>query len=392
MSTPSTKLQRWLDLVAYLAGRRLPVSTEYLWRAVPAYEAGLDGNDKNKQTVRRMFERDKDELRKLGIPIDTVTYSINYGLEQATGYRLATKDFHLPYMKLMAEARERGADAARGTADAAASPISPTSPDASSASTSDFPITPDEASAALGGLSELSGVPAFPLRSAARSAFRKLAFDLEPNFLRETPVVYAEDPETAATRDVLRLLSGAVQRRKAVCFRYRGMTRDTEEERHVHPFGLLFQHGRWYMVGRDLDRGAERMFRLGRISDAREQAPKKGASDYEVPEEFDLETYAGRSAWEVGEDPEGSIEVVVRFAFPRSLWAERNGHGALVEEHADGSQLRRFRILRRDPFLRWVLSLAGDARVERPGSLRDEFTALVREVARRHGPDPTEET
>lgn len=381
MSTPPTKLQRWLDLVAYLAGRRLPVSTEHLWRAVPAYEAGLDGSEKEKQTVRRMFERDKDELRKLGIPIDTVPYSINYGLEQATGYRMATKDFHLPYMKLMAEAREHGVGTARGTADADASPA---------ASTADFPVTPEEASAALGGLVELSEVPAFPLRSAARSAFRKLAFDLEPGFLRETPVVYAEDPEAAATRDVLRLLSGAVQRRKALRFRYRGMTRDTEEERRVHPFGLLFQHGRWYMIGRDLDRDAERMFRLGRIRDVREEAPKKGTPDYQVPDDFDLQTYSGRSAWEVGEDPEGPIDAVVRFAFPRSLWAERNGHGALVEEHEDGTQLRRFRILRRDPFLRWILSLTGDARVEQPKSLKDEFTALAREVARRHEPNPTE--
>jgi proteasome accessory factor B len=381
MPTPSTKLQRWLDLVAYLAGRRLPVSTEHLWRAVPAYEAGLDGSEKEKQTVRRMFERDKDELRKLGIPIDTVPYSINYGREQATGYRMATKDFHLPYMKLMAEAREHGVHAAGGAAGAGASP---------SASTSDFPITPDEASAALGGLVELSAVPAFPLRSAARSAFRKLAFDLDPSFLRETPVVYAEDPEATATRAVLRLLSGAVQRRKAVRFGYRGMTRDTEEERRVHPFGLLFQHGRWYMIGQDLDRDAVRMFRLGRIRDAREEAPKKGTPDYEVPDDFDLEAYAGRSAWEVGEDPEGPIDAVVRFAFPRSLWAERNGHGALVEEHEDGTQLRRFRILRRDPFLRWILSLVGDARVEQPESLKDEFTALAREVVRRHEPNPTE--
>jgi proteasome accessory factor B len=372
MPTAPTKLQRWLDVVAYLAGRRLPVSTEELWRAVPAYGAGLEGTEKEKQTVRRMFERDKDELRKLGIPIDTVPYSINYGLEQATGYRLATKDFHLPYLKLMAEARGEGSGAS-GRAVAA--------PNAS------LEIPADEASAALDGLSELASVPSFPLRKAAKSAFRKLAFDLDPEFLREAPpVVYARDPETEATTEALRLLSDAVQRRKAVRFRYRGITRDTDDERLVHPFGLLFQHGRWYLVGRDADKDEERMFRLGRMSDPRLDAPKPDGPEYDVPESFDLDAYAGRAAWEVGEDPEGSVEAAVRFAFPRSLWAERNGHGELIEELEDGSQLRRFGVLRRDPFLRWVLSLAGDARVEAPEPLAEAFTALVTAVAGRYEP------
>jgi hypothetical protein len=103
MATQPTKLQRWLDVIAYLAGRRLPVTVEQLWEAVPAYEAGLEGDEKAKQTVRRMFERDKDELRGLGIPIETVPFSIHYGREQTVGYRLGAKDFHLPYLRLVAK-------------------------------------------------------------------------------------------------------------------------------------------------------------------------------------------------------------------------------------------------------------------------------------------------
>ena len=73
------------------------------------------------------------------------------------------------------------------------------------------------------------------------------------------------------------------------------------------------------------------------------------------------------------------------FRFPRSLWAERNEHGTLVEERGDGSQLRSFEVHRRDPFLRWVLSLAGDARVVAPPELRDAFASLVADVAARYG-------
>ncbi|MEX2473507.1 MAG: WYL domain-containing protein [Gemmatimonadota bacterium] len=363
MATQPTKLQRWLDVIAYLAGRRLPGTVEQLWEAVPAYEAGLEGDEKAKQTVRRMFERDKDELRGLGIPIETVPYSIHFGREQTVGYRLGAQDFHLPYLRLVAEARG-GSGAAGGERD--------------------FPIEAPEARAALEGLSELSALPAFPLRTSARSAFRKLAFDLDPGLAREAPVVYAEDPETAASREPLRLLSDAVQRRKAVRFGYRGMTRDTDEARHVEPYGLLFQHGRWYLVGRDVDQDGKRMFRLGRMRDVALVRGKKKDADYEVPEGFSLADHAGRAAWEIGEDTDGPVEADVWFAFPRSLWAERNEHGTLVGDKDDGSQLRRFRVLRRDPFLRWVLSLAGDARVVAPEPLARAFTELVTDVMRRY--------
>ena len=100
---------------------------------------------------------------------------------------------------------------------------------------------------------------------------------------------------------------------------------------------------------------------------------RPGTPDYAVPDDFRLEDYAGRKAWELGQDAGGPVEAHVRFRFPRSLWAERNGHGRLVAEDDDGAQLRSFRIRRRDPFLRWVLSLEGDARVEAPPDLAEAF-------------------
>jgi len=379
MPTQPSKLQRWLDLIAYLSGRRLPVPVEDVWANVPAYAGGLEGDETAKQSVRRTFERDKDELREAGIPIETVTYTINYGREEVKGYRLTAKSFHLPYLRLVSESRAEtgrtGAKETGATRGAAGRPA---------AKGDVFEVTEREASAALRGLQELASVPGLPLAPAARSAFRKLSFDLDPDLLGESTVFYAEDPETAATREVLRTLSDAVRRRKAVRFRYRGMTRDTIEDRHAHPFGLIFQHGRWYLVADDLDRKAPRMFRVGRMSEPSPNTSAPGTPDYEVPEDFELADYTGRQAWELGPDNEDAISALVRFRFPRSLWAERNGHGELVREEADGAQLRRFEVRRRDPFLRWLLSLAGDARVEEPEDLREELRALAAEVAKRY--------
>ncbi|MCL7974101.1 MAG: hypothetical protein M8835_06040, partial [marine benthic group bacterium] len=54
------KAQRWLDIIAYLVGRRIPATVDEIMEAVPAY-AGRWGseNARDRDTVRRMFERDK---------------------------------------------------------------------------------------------------------------------------------------------------------------------------------------------------------------------------------------------------------------------------------------------------------------------------------------------
>lgn len=360
-----TKLQRWLDLIAHLASRRFPVSIDELWANVPAYAPALEGSDREHESVRRMFERDKKELRELGIPIETVTFHINYGLEESHGYRLAKKDVHLPYLRLVREAAGAGESRVGSR-------------------THTFQITEAEAGAALDGLREVAALPSFPLRDEAASAFRKLTFDLDPALFSETPVIYAEDAEAKETARAQRLLSEALRGRKTVRFGYRSMGRDAQGVRTVRPYGLLFQHGRWYLVGHAEDRGDVRMFRVGRMSDLETNPRKPGTPDYDVPDDFRLDEYAGRSAWELGEDPEGSLEVTVRFRFPRSLWAERNGHGRFLREEPDGAHLRSFDVHRRDPFLRWVLSMAGDARIESPPELRAAFRGMVSEVARRY--------
>jgi predicted DNA-binding transcriptional regulator YafY len=64
MADRITKLQRWLDLIAYLVGRRMPVVVEELMERVPAYAEKWRTDDPKKMaTARRTFERDKDELR-----------------------------------------------------------------------------------------------------------------------------------------------------------------------------------------------------------------------------------------------------------------------------------------------------------------------------------------
>ncbi|MGD8700651.1 MAG: hypothetical protein PVJ43_15250, partial [Gemmatimonadales bacterium] len=92
-----SKAQRWLDLVVFLLRHRLPVTVEQIMENVPGYAGDWATEDETKRAnMRRKFERDKDELRALGIPIETVEYTVSYGREELQGYQLKPKQMYLP--------------------------------------------------------------------------------------------------------------------------------------------------------------------------------------------------------------------------------------------------------------------------------------------------------
>jgi proteasome accessory factor B len=366
----TTKNQRWLDLIAFLAGHHWPVAFEEIMERVPPYASDWrDADAKARASVRRKFERDKDELRELGIPIETVDYSVNFGREQTQGYRLSSRDFYLPYVRLVSD---------EGHDQTARRPAS-----------SDFTLNETDARAALDALHRVAELPAFPLRREARSALRKLTFDLGPEGLGggagDAPVRYLAPPGSEDVRERLHLLSDALTRHKRVRFRYRGIQRDAVTQRQVDPYGLLFQHSHWYLIGHDVDREAVRVFRLGRMDppEVNQDSPK--SPDYEVPDDFTLADYADRPAWALAGQDDEPLDVRVRFEFPRSLWAERNRHGELVARNDDGSQLRRFPVQDPGPFLRWILSLGTDAHIVSPGGMRADLRTLAARVAGLHG-------
>ena len=88
----SDKLHRWLDLLSALLSRRFPVSLAELRRDVPGYADESVKED----SLLRTFERDKGELRELGVVIDTVVDG------EGTGrYQLRNTDFYLPLPSVM---------------------------------------------------------------------------------------------------------------------------------------------------------------------------------------------------------------------------------------------------------------------------------------------------
>ncbi len=365
-----SKTQRWLDLVAYLVGRRLPVSVGELMERVPAYaRKWRTGSEKDQASVRRMFERDKDELRALGVPIESVPVPSDESGEQ-DAYRLGARDFFLPYLKLV-----RGA---RGVREA---PVG-------RAAIGTIELAPEAASAALEALRFAEAVPGFPYTAEARSAMRKLAFDVPAESSAapgaDVPLLFLEDTNRDEIVGRVRTLSEALLARKRVRFRYHGIVRGEATDRDVAGYGLMFQAGHWYLVGHDALRDDIRVFRVERMDAPEPNARAPKSPDYEIPDDFRLRDDLRREAWELGQEGEGTLRALVLFAFPTSLWAERNARGELIEAREDGSAVRAFDVAQVGPFLRWILSLEGDAVVLQPPELRQALRETAVRVAGAH--------
>jgi proteasome accessory factor B len=376
---PSTKTQRWLDLLALLVGNRFPIAVEQIMEGVPAYKTRWKkGTERDRKSVRRMFERDKDELRRMGIPLETRRFRVD-GMDETDGYLIPRGDLYLPYLELVAgDLKDPAPPASRHTVGRVLLPEA-------------------DVRIAVLALRQMLSLPSFPFSPEARSALRKLTFDLDPS-LAEVPE--GEDPAAGPVRildrpggadpeGVLGTVLDALYDRRRLRTRYHSIGRDAVEIRILEPWGLLFQWGAWYLLARDPEGSSEndgpRLFRVDRMEDASPDPMGGSGPDFQVPDGFDVREHAGRRAWELGEGDDEPLRIVVRFLEPASLLAERNRWGDPVDEMAGSERaatgsLRAFEVRRLDPFLRWILSMAGEAWIVGPPEAADALAEMAREV------------
>jgi predicted DNA-binding transcriptional regulator YafY len=88
-------------------------------------------------------------------------------------------------------------------------------------------------------------------------------------------------PAAAPGADVLLVLAEAARHRRPVAITYTAW-RGQRSDRTLHPYGLVFHSGRWYVTGADSARGQVRTFRLDRVG-----AATLGEGTFEVPDGVD---------------------------------------------------------------------------------------------------------
>jgi len=360
----SDKLHRWLDLLAALLSRRFPVSLAELRRDVPGYADESVKED----SLLRTFERDKGELRELGVVIDTVVDG------EGTGrYQLRNNDFYLPLLSVMETALPAETDVLQQPRRATA---------ATAGKGASLVLTPDECHTLRRAAARVASLGHPELAADADRALRKLQFDLE-DFAAALPAAQVLRVDST----VFDVLSDAVALRKRLTFTYHSMERDETATRTVEPYGLVFLTGHWYLVARDVNANGMRQFRVSRIREAK-MAPRPQHADFDIPEGFDLSAYAAsRRAWELGNGDHETVFVAFRGDIGLVSQGRQLGDdlpatleatvAAQVEALAATHTVRTFRVRRRDTFLRWLMSFGGEAHPIAPQGIVDEWRTLL---------------
>jgi proteasome accessory factor B len=245
------KSERLLNLLIMLLVQRHYVSKDRI-RSILYPESGHEAFEK-------MFERDKEDLRSIGVPIEVG--SIDPLFEDEPGYRIRPDEFQLP----------------------------------------DISLAADEA--AVIALATKVWEHA-RLAEATTEAVRKLtAFGL-PVDLSALDVV---QPRLTADEPSFDVFWEASQDRTPVEFEYLRSGQAAVTTRHLQPWGVVRYSGRWYAVGFDTDRGEERIFRLSRVQGEARRAGQPGS--YEIPAGVDIRAMARRLAPATSNEP---VTVLVR--------------------------------------------------------------------------------
>jgi proteasome accessory factor B len=362
-SRTSAKVQRWIDVLTALLSHTFPQTFVELARAVPGYLAdGSVAAGEPSGAVKRMFERDKLELRTLGVPVETIG---DEGDEESR-YHLRARDFYLPYLAI---ATQRGTTKPKKVDREGYRALTTLAFDA------DELVAIAEAAVRARQL----GDPM--LRDDVDSAVRKLAVDLPLGAASAGDGTYIAQPRAIADAATFETLGDALFRQKRVTFDYTSMGRGEVSTRTVEPYGLFFLNSHWYLVARDVDKDAFRNFRVSRMSKLAVSEARRGTPDYEIPSSFSLRAHArSKNAWELGDDQATEAIVEVRGTSGAARAAAALGTPAAAESGArDGpaSATRRFMVRRLDVFARWLLSFAGELVPLEPAALVDEYARQV---------------
>jgi proteasome accessory factor B len=212
-----SKVERLMNLVIALLSTRSFITADRIRETVYGYS-----DSATDEAFSRMFERDKNELRDLGIPLETGRVS---QFDPTEGYRINRDAYALPAVELSG----------------------------------------DEA-AAVAVATQLWESP--ELITATQGAVLKLraaGVDVDAPDSGIAITSTAVLPGLRGSEDVLGILLSAIDSGRAVQFPHRPSRSEPYTTRTVEPWGVVTDRGRWYLVGHDRLRNATRTFRLSRI-------------------------------------------------------------------------------------------------------------------------------
>ncbi|HEX6249522.1 MAG TPA: WYL domain-containing protein [Nocardioidaceae bacterium] len=314
------KSERLLNLLITLLVSRSYVTKERIRTVVEQYR------DAGDEAFEKMFERDKDELRSLGVPIEVG--HVSRAFEDEPGYRIERSAFELPQIDL----------------------------------------EPDEA--AVIGLAARVWQHA-GLASATSDALVKLK---AAGVTVDRGALSSVAPQLTAAEPTFEAFWMATQERTPVAFGYRTASSPDVAERHLQPWGVASSGGRWYVVGLDTDRGEPRVFRLSRVQG--EVRTTGRPASYEVPDGTDIHEL---TASLTPPPPEHRARVRVRQGAALGL-RRQGGPAEVLPDGPTGWDVLEVPYGRTEAMADEILGYGADVVVESPEDLRDLVVGRLRQV------------
>ncbi|CAN5555034.1 WYL domain-containing protein [soil metagenome] len=316
--------ERLVNLVVALVATDQGLTKDTILSSVSGYREKAEAGA-SKDALEKMFERDKESLRRLGVPIETIGDWADPDDLREARYRVPTAEYELP---------------------------------------EDIVFT----SAELALLNLAGGVWSESSMSAeARSGLRKiraLGISVDEPIIGYSPRISLREPAFAA-------LQQAIELSRVVTFPYLKPGEASARTRRVQPLALVEYEGRWHVFGVDLGVGAERTFLLSRIVD--DVAITRENFDAALREGAGERALAGLTA--VAEHNRALLEVnpgteaALRLS-RRALPADQGIRVPFVDMHVFADELA---------------SYGPEVRVVEPAELRDQVIARLEAARTAHG-------
>jgi len=208
--------ERLTNLVVALMATEIGLTKQQILASVSGYRQRAEGRA---DALDKMFERDKDELRALGIPIETLGDHADPNDLREARYRIPKAEYDLPV---------------------------------------DIEFTPAELAVLRLAGSVWSEESLSADAQAGVRKIRALGIDVDEPIIGFAPRITARDAAFAP-------LQGAIERSVIVVFDYLKPGEQAPRRRRVQPLALVEYEARWHVFGRDVDAEGDRMFLLTRI-------------------------------------------------------------------------------------------------------------------------------
>ena len=314
--TVSRKSERLVNLTIALLATKKWIPKSRIFSAVDGYEGEPDA-------MERMFERDKDELRKMGIVIEVGTFDPLF--EDEVGYRIRPDSYRCDIQSLTAI---------------------------------ELALISQATQVWKGAVLDTTAL-------SALVKLKSLGIDSDVDSLPGLA------PRISIPRDDFATVIDAISNFTTISFTY--IASDLgRQSRVIEPYGAGTKGGHWYVAGRDIEKDELRLFRLDRLDSKIELQGKPNS--YVIPSDFSMA--------DVLKSPEKKLSATLKIR--RDKAHKLRAIGNVIEDGDEWTTLE-YPYLRESELLEDVLWHLDDAIIIEPQSARESIQKSLSEIVKSHG-------